>query len=134
MRYIKEYSEHSQFTTEDIEELKDVYQDIVDDIGLYDNPFQILNVYDSSFHFKSPLYSSTCKIFIRTIVSEMWHFGEYKDITKEQMENHNRVKELLKPHLERITNMGYKVVEKDIIDSFNSQDKVINGIVVEITK
>ena len=86
MKYIKEYSEYDskQFTPEDVEELKDVYQDIVDDLGLYDNPFrgqlQILKVDDSTFQLPNKYEGKMCKIFIRTIVTEMWHFGEMKEV------------------------------------------------------
>ena len=43
LKYLKEYSQYlayesDEFTPEDVEELSDVYQDIVDDLGLYDVP------------------------------------------------------------------------------------------------
>jgi len=48
MKYIKEFSEHSKkFEPDEVRELKDAYNDIVDDLDLYDNPRQILNVDDS---------------------------------------------------------------------------------------
>lgn len=134
MKYLKEYSEHSQFTTEDIEELKDVYQDIVDDIGLYDNPFQILNVDDSSFQLPKKYEGKMCKIFIRTIVSEMWHFGEMKELTKEEIEYNNQKLKQLEPHLERIKRMCYGIKVKDLMTGPAQNDLIINGILIEITK
>lgn len=136
MKYLKEYSEHisyesDQFTPEDIEELQDVYQDIVDDLGLYDSPFQIHKVDDSSFQLPRKYEGKMCKIFIRTIVSELWHFGEMKELTKEEIEYNNQKLKQLEPHLERIKRMGYVVKVKDLMIG---QENLINGIIIEITK
>ena len=131
MKYIKEYSEYNQFTTEDVEELKDVYQDIVDDLGLYDNPFQILKVDDSSFQLPNKYEGKMCKIFIRTIVTEMWHFGEMKEVTKEELNHHNHMLQLLEPHITRIKNMGYIIIVKDLLDR---HFRFGNGIEIHITK
>jgi hypothetical protein len=124
MKYIKEYSEYDskQFTPEDVEELKDVYQDIVDDLGLYDNPFFILKVNDSLFDFGK----KEIKIFIRTIVSN--YFGTYdlSEPSDEEMDKHNGMLKLLEPHITRIRNMGYIVEVKDML--------LINGIEIHITK
>lgn len=138
MKYIKEYSEHlsyelNQFTPEDIEELQDVYQDIVDDLGLYDSPFQIHKVDDSSFQLPKKYEGKMCKIFIRTIVTELWHFGEMKDVTKEELEYNKEKLEQLEPHIERIKRMGYEVEVKDLKKG-PEKDFVVNGIVLEITK
>lgn len=138
LKYLKEYSEYlayesDQFTPEDIEELQDVYQDIVDDLGLYDNPFMILKVDDSSFQLPKKYEGKMCKIFIRTIVSELWHFGEMKDITKEELEYNKEKLEQLKPHIERIKRMGYEVEVKDLKIG-PEKDFVVNGIVLEIMK
>jgi len=137
MKYIKEYSEYDykQFTPEDVEELKDVYQDIVDDLGLYDNPFQILKVDDSSFQLPNKYEGKMCKIFIRTIVTEMWHFGEMKEVTKEELNHHNHMLQLLEPHITRIKNMGYIIIVKDLLDlQFRFGYPNINGIEIHITK
>ena len=138
LKYLKEYSDYlaykpNQFTPEDIEELQDVYQDIVDELGLYDNPFMILKVDDSSFQLPKKYKGKMCKIFIRTIVSELWHFGEMKDITKEELEYNKEKLEQLKPHIERIKRMGYEVEVKDLKIG-PEKDFVVNGIVLEITK
>jgi hypothetical protein len=135
MKYIKEYSEYKQFTPEDVEELKDVYQDIVDDLGLYDNPFQILKVDDSSFQLPNKYEGKMCKIFIRTIVTEMWHFGEMKEVTKEELNHHNHMLQLLEPHITRIKNMGYIIIVKDMLSSFTKIGySNIDGIEIQITK
>jgi hypothetical protein len=135
MKYIKEYSEYKQFTPEDVEELKDVYQDIVDDLGLYDNPFQILKVDDSSFQLPNKYEGKMCKIFIRTIVTEMWHFGEMKEVTKEELNHHNHMLQLLEPHITRIKNMGYIIIVKDLLSSFTKIGySNIDGIEIQITK
>jgi hypothetical protein len=135
MKYIKEYSEYKQFTPEDVEELKDVYQDIVDNLGLYDNPFQILKVDDSSFQLPNKYEGKMCKIFIRTIVTEMWHFGEMKEVTKEELNHHNHMLQLLEPHITRIKNMGYIIIVKDLLDlQFRFGYPNINGIEIHITK
>jgi hypothetical protein len=135
MKYIKEYSEYKQFTPEDVEELKDVYQDIVDDLGLYDNPFQILKVDDSSFQLPNKYEGKMCKIFIRTIVTEMWHFGEMKEVTKEELNHHNHMLQLLEPHITRIKNMGYIIIVKDLLSSFTKIGySNIDGIEINITK
>jgi hypothetical protein len=135
MKYIKEYSEYKQFTPEDVEELKDVYQDIVDDLGLYDNPFQILKVDDSSFQLPNKYEGKMCKIFIRTIVTEMWHFGEMKEVTKEELNHHNHMLQLLEPHITRIKNMGYIIIVKDMLSSFTKIGySNIDGIEIHITK
>jgi hypothetical protein len=143
MKYIKEYSEYKQFTPEDVEELKDVYQDIVDDLGLYDNPFQILKVDDSSFQLPNKYEGKMCKIFIRTIVTEMWHFGEMKEVTKEELNHHNHMLQLLEPHITRIKNMGYIIIVKDrpifktdgMLAAFTKIGYLnIDGIEIHITK
>jgi hypothetical protein len=137
MKYIKEYSEYDykQFTPEDVEELKDVYQDIVDDLGLYDNPFQILKVDDSTFQLPNKYEGKMCKIFIRTIVTEMWHFGEMKEVTKEELNHHNHMLQLLEPHITRIKNMGYIIIVKDMLSSFTKIGySNIDGIEIHITK
>jgi hypothetical protein len=135
MKYIKEYSEYKQFTPEDVEELKDVYQDIVDDLGLYDSPFQILKVDDSSFQLPNKYEGKMCKIFIRTIVTEMWHFGEMKEVTKEELNHHNHMLQLLEPHITRIKNMGYIIIVKDMLSSFTKIGySNIDGIEIHITK
>jgi hypothetical protein len=137
MKYIKEYSEYDykQFTPEDVEELKDVYQDIVDDLGLYDNPFQILKVDDSSFQLPNKYEGKMCKIFIRTIVTEMWHFGEMKEVTKEELNHHNHMLQLLEPHITRIKNMGYIIIVKDMLAAFTKIGYLnIDGIEIHITK
>ena len=135
MKYIKEYSEYKQFTPEDVEELKDVYQDIVDNLGLYDNPFQILKVDDSSFQLPNKYEGKMCKIFIRTIVTEMWHFGEMKEVTKEELNHHNHMLQLLEPHITRIKNMGYIIIVKDLLSSFTKIGySNIDGIEIQITK
>lgn len=137
MKYIKEYSEYDskQFTPEDVEELKDVYQDIVDDLGLYDNPFQILKVDDSTFQLPNKYEGKMCKIFIRTIVTEMWHFGEMKEVTKEELNHHNHMLQLLEPHITRIKNMGYIIIVKDMLAAFTKIGYLnIDGIEIHITK
>jgi hypothetical protein len=137
MKYIKEYSEYDskQFTPEDVEELKDVYQDIVDDLGLYDNPFQILKVDDSTFQLPNKYEGKMCKIFIRTIVTEMWHFGEMKEVTKEELNHHNHMLQLLEPHITRIKNMGYIIIVKDMLAAFTKIGYLnIDGIEIQITK
>ena len=145
MKYIKEYSEYDykQFTPEDVEELKDVYQDIVDDLGLYDTvgldfcypAFQILKVDDSTFQLPNKYEGKMCKIFIRTIVTEMWHFGEMKEVTKEELNHHNHMLQLLEPHITRIKNMGYIIIVKDMLSSFTKIGySNIDGIEIQITK
>lgn len=145
MKYIKEYSEYDskQFTPEEVEELKDVYQDIVDDLGLYDTvgldfcypAFQILKVDDSTFQLPNKYEGKMCKIFIRTIVTEMWHFGEMKEVTKEELNHHNHMLQLLEPHITRIKNMGYIIIVKDMLSSFTKIGySNIDGIEIQITK
>ena len=137
MKYIKEYSEYDskQFTPEDVEELKDVYQDIVDDLGLYDNQLFILKLNDSSFDLFG---KKEIKIFIRTIVSN--YFGTYdlSEPSDEEMDKHNGMLKLLEPHITRIRNMGYIVEVKDMLvgnpPAIPSRGKVINGIEIHITK
>ena len=137
MKYIKEYSEYDskQFTPEDVEELKDVYQDIVDDLGLYDNQLFILKLNDSSFDLFG---KKEIKIFIRTIVSN--YFGTYdlSEPSDEEMDKHNDMLKLLEPHITRIRNMGYIVEVKNMLvgnaSGIRSRGKVINGIEIHITK
>ena len=136
MKYIKEYSEYDskQFTPEDVEELKDIYLDIIDELDLYDNPFFILKVNDSLFDFGK----KEIKILIRTIVSE--YFGTYdlSEPSDEEMDKHNHMLKLLEPHITRIRNMGYIVEVKDMLvgnpPAIPSRGKVINGIEIHITK
>lgn len=141
MKYLKEYSQHvtylpNQFTPEDIEELQDVYQDIVDELGLYDNPFKVLQVDDSSFQLPKKYEGKMCKIFIRTIVSEIsvqQSIGWFKDVTAEEMEKHNQMLKEVQPHIERIKRMGYKVECKNL-ETGNYSNMNVNGIIIEITK
>jgi hypothetical protein len=136
MKYIKEYSEYDskQFTPEDVEELKDVYQDIVDDLGLYDNQLFILKVNDSLFDFGK----KEIKIFIRTIVSEWTSTYDLSEPSDEEMDKHNHMLKLLEPHITRIRNMGYIVEVKDMLvgnpPAIPSRGMVINGIEIHITK
>jgi hypothetical protein len=133
MKYIKEYSDYSnQFTTEDVQELKDVYQDIIEDLDLYDNTFQVLGINDATFQEPRKYEGKMCKIFIRTIVTEMWHFGEMKEVTKEELKYHNHVLQSLEPHITRIRNMGYVVEVKNL--STGKFNDVINGLIIVITK
>ena len=137
LKYLKEYSQYlayesDEFTPEDVEELSDVYQDIVDDLGLYDNPFQILKVDDSTFQLPNKYEGKMC---IRTIVTEMWHFGEMKEVTKEELNHHNHMLQLLEPHITRIKNMGYIIIVKDMLSSFTKIGySNIDGIEIHITK
>jgi hypothetical protein len=136
MKYIKEYSEYDskEFTPGDVEELKDIYLDIVDELDLYDNQFFIHKLNDSLFDFGK----KEIKIFIRTIVSE--YFGTYdlSEPSDEEMDKHNHMLKLLEPHITRIRNMGYIVEVKDMLvgnpPAIPSRGKVINGIEIHITK
>jgi hypothetical protein len=130
MKYIKEYSDYSnQFTTEDVQELKDVYQDIIEDLDLYDNTFQVLGVNDATFQEPRRYLHKICKIFIRTIVTDL----DPKELpSDEEMSNHLRVSRLLQTHLERIKNMGYVVEVKNL--STGKFNDVINGLIIVITK
>ena len=144
MKYIKEYSEYDskQFTPEDVEELKDVYQDIVDDLGLYDNPRSHWVVNDSNFYLfgKKPNLAEWKKIgiFIRTIVSEWTGTYDLSEPSDEEMDKHNHMLKLLEPHITRIRNMGYIVEVKDMLvgnpPAIPSRGMVINGIEIHITK
>jgi len=137
MKYIKEYSEYDskQFTPEDVEELKDVYQDIVDELDLYDNQLFIHKLNDSSFDLFG---KKEIKILIRTIVSN--YFGTYdlSEPSDEEMDKHNHMLKLLEPHITRIRNMGYIVEVKDMLvgnpPAIPSRGMVINGIEIHITK
>ena len=140
LKYLKEYSQYlayesDEFTPEDVEELSDVYQDIVDDLGLYDVPEMDFKVDDSSFQLPKNYEGKMCKIFIRTIVTEMWHFGEMKEVTKEELDHHNHILQLLEPHITRIRNMGYTIIVKDMLSSFTKIGySNIDGIEIQITK
>ena len=140
LKYLKEYSQYlayesDEFTPEDVEELSDVYQDIVDDLGLYDVPEMDFKVDDSSFQLPKNYEGKMCKIFIRTIVTEMWHFGEMKEVTKEELDHHNHILQLLEPHITRIRNMGYIIIVKDMLSSFTKIGySNIDGIEIQITK
>ena len=118
-----------------MEELSDVYQDIVDDLGLYDVPEMDFKVDDSTFQLPNKYEGKMCKIFIRTIVTEMWHFGEMKEVTKEELNHHNHMLQLLEPHITRIRNMGYTIIVKDMLSSFTKIGySNIDGIEIQITK
>ena len=140
LKYLKEYSQYlayesDEFTPEDVEELSDVYQDIVDDLGLYDVPEMDFKVDDSSFQLPKNYEGKMCKIFIRTIVTEMWHFGEMKEVTKEELDHHNHILQLLEPHITRIRNMGYIIIVKDMLAAFTKIGYLnIDGIEIQITK
>ena len=140
LKYLKEYSQYlayesDEFTPEDVEELSDVYQDIVDDLGLYDVPEMDFKVDDSSFQLPKNYEGKMCKIFIRTIVTEMWHFGEMKEVTKEELDQHNHILQLLEPHITRIKNMGYIIIVKDMLAAFTKIGYLnIDGIEIQITK
>lgn len=140
LKYLKEYSQYlayesDEFTPEDVEELSDVYQDIVDDLGLYDVPEMDFKVDDSTFQLPNKYEGKMCKIFIRTIVTEMWHFGEMKEVTKEELNHHNHMLQLLEPHITRIRNMGYTIIVKDMLSSFTKIGySNIDGIEIHITK
>ena len=140
LKYLKEYSQYlayesDEFTPEDVEELSDVYQDIVDDLGLYDVPEMDFKVDDSSFQLPKNYEGKMCKIFIRTIVTEMWHFGEMKEVTKEELDHHNHILQLLEPHITRIKNMGYIIIVKDMLAAFTKIGYLnIDGIEIQITK
>ena len=139
MKYIKEYSEHSDptlFNPEDIQYLKDVYFDIIEELNLYDNPFHILNANDATFQVMRMYNCKMCKIFIRTLVSnhhikpQSTNQREFLPSDEEMSSNHHRISELLKPHLERIKNMGYMVRVENLLGAGN----IINGLIVVITK
>lgn len=150
MKHIKEYSNYlpNQFTPEDIEELEDVYLDMVDDLDLNDNSpkaklvedlglavaSQILSLNDSSFQLPRMYKGKMCKISIRTIVTPISVIisKNAEKITKEQMENHHQKLELLQPHLKRIKRMGYRVEVKDLLVGID--ELVVNGVEIEITK
>ena len=140
LKYLKEYSQYlayesDEFTPEDVEELSDVYQDIVDDLGLYDVPEMDFKVDDSSFQLPKNYEGKMCKIFIRTIVTEIWHFGEMKEVSKEELNHHNHILQLLEPHITRIRNMGYTIIVKDMLSSFTKIGySNIDGIEIQITK
>ena len=133
LKYLKEYSDYlayesDQFTPEDVEELLDVYQDIVDELGLYDNPFMILKVDDSSFQLPKKYKGKMCKIFIRTIATG---FGD--EVSSEEVEYHKQKLKELEPHLERIKRMGYIVEVLNLLTG-PKQNLVVNGSEIQITK
>lgn len=126
------YNSYSnQFTTEDVQELKDVYQDIIEDLDLYDNTFQVLGVNDATFQEPRRYEGKMCKIFIRTIVTDL----DTKELpSDEEMSNHLRVSRLLQTHLERIKNMGYVVEVKSKFNDVIGFALIINGLIIVITK
>ena len=138
MKYIKEYSqiyEDNNFSESEVDELRDVYLDIIDDLDLYDNKYQIYNIDDSTFREPSKsLGFDKCKIYIRTIVSYQIFSqrGDVRIITDgEGIKKHNKKLDLLAPHLERIKRMGYKLEVKNLI---GQNADIINGIEIIITK
>ena len=140
MKYIKEYSEYlsDQFTPEDIQEIKSVYLDIVDELDLYDNPFQILKVNDSTFQLPKKQKGKEVVIYIRTIVSEWISSYDLSEPTDEEMDKHNYMLQLLEPNITRIRNMGYIVIVKNMLvgnpPALPKRDMVMNGIEIHITK
>ena len=139
MKYIKEYSEYlpDQFTPEDIQEIKSVYLDIVDELDLYDNPFQILKVNDSTFNLNKKT-NKEIKIFIRTIVSEWIGPYDLSEPSDEEMDKHNHMLQLSEPNIARIRNMGYIVIVKNMLvgnpKEISRTGMVVNGIEIHITK
>lgn len=147
MKYIKEYSEYlpDQFTPEEIEDIKSVYLDMVDELDLYDNPFQILKVNDSTFQLPKRKEFKEIEIFIRTIVSEWIGTYDLSEPSNEEMDKHNHMLQLLEPNITRMRNMGYIVKVKDMlvgnppalsstIRAVGPKGMVVNGIEIHITK
>lgn len=122
MKFLKEYNDWKYFTQDEIEEIKETYDDMVIDLDLNPNRFQILNVGDSSlvttkFNLNREEVSNI-RIYIRTInltiVTEGGFDGEpiirrYSNPTKEELEFHNQIKMGLDKRVGKIKMLGYKV-------------------------
>ena len=133
MKYIKEFSDYSKkFEPEEITELRDAYNDIVDDLDLYDSE-RIFNVNDSSF--RAYIRGDIVKIWIRTIITERtssvlgWRM--LPPLQKE-MDFHDLQVKKLEGHIQRLRNMGYRVDVKDM--TIGNSENHINGVIIEITK
>lgn len=122
MKFLKEYNDWKYFTQDEIEEIKETYDDMVLDLNLNPNRFQILRVGDSSlvttkFNINKEEVSNI-RIYIRTIdltiVTEGGFDGEpiirrYSNPTKEELEFHNQIKMGLDKRRDKIEMLGYKV-------------------------
>ena len=136
MKYIKEFSDYSKkFEPDEVRELKDVYNDIVDDLDLYDHPHQILNVDDSCFReYKT---GDIIKIWIRTIVTERTSSvlgGKMLHPLQKELDYHESQVKKLEGHIQRLRNMGYVVNVKDLLTGDMPSEFHINGVIIEITK
>jgi hypothetical protein len=58
-----------------------------------------------------------------------------KEVTKEELNHHNHMLQLLEPHITRIKNMGYIIIVKDMLAAFTKIGySNIDGIEIQITK
>lgn len=123
-----------KFLEEEIEDIRNVYFDIVDDLDLNHNDFKTSYPDDSSFHVSIP--HDKIEIHIKIIRSEYHMKGKQlviKEPTEEQMIKVEQVRDKIIPHIERIRSMGYRVKYGDMFGFFNVS-KATNGIIITIEK
>jgi hypothetical protein len=107
MKFLKEYNDWKYFTQDEIEEIKETYDEMVIDLDLNPNRFQILKPKDSNFlisKFKGEV--SEIRIFIRTIVLDYIQLSDPRD---QDLELHNQIKSELDKRIKKIQMLGYKV-------------------------
>jgi len=137
MIFLKEYSEWKYFTPEEIEEIREVYNELVIDLDLEHNRFQILKPKDSNFLISKFNLDkgevSEIRIFIRTIDID---YTQLSGPTEEDLELHHQIKSELDKRIKKIQMLGYNTKIEELKNApFNktySESPI--GWELEITK
>ena len=124
MKFIKKQSDF--ISNDDVDEIKDIYLDIIDDIGLNDvnHAREMTNKLDSIFE-KNPIDIS---ISIRTIGDRFIGFDESDKIF------FNKIKDSLIPSIKRLRTIGYNVRSEELHMKIDSWNYITAGIKIIITK
>jgi hypothetical protein len=137
MKFLKEYNDWKYFTQDEIEEIKETYDEMVIDLDLNPNRFQILKPKDSNFLISKFNLDkgevSEIRIFIRTIALDYIQLSDPRD---QDLELHNQIKSELDKRIKKIQMLGYntKIEELESSPFVGKKKTHVIGWSLEITK
>jgi hypothetical protein len=142
---IEEYSKFLNdeiFTDEEYLDIKDMYIDLIDDLGLTD-----IDEHPCFQHNTKPLASTLTyfskisggKFMISVIIKtasldDYDDYGSYAISSSKDRNMYNKVLNDIRPFIERLKSMGYVVYRKDIDVKIDSWKHITSGIKINITK
>jgi hypothetical protein len=148
MKYLKEYSnfeiftDGELFTDEEYLDIKDMYIDLVDDLGLID-----IDMHPCFNSNTTPLMSTLTwfskasggkfmiNVIIRTAsLDDYDDYDSYAIPSSKDRNMYNKVLYDIRPFVERLKSIGYVVYIKDVDVKIDSWKYITAGIKISITK